>query len=196
MIEGKKILGIDPGALSSGYIFYDGVSNLDCGTVSNKRMILKIRQLPFDIAVIEMIVGFRDRGMANSTTESLVVIGQFMEAIRRRHKPFYRITRSNVIIHHFGKAGIKNRDVQVKKILKEKYPAEVVKPLSLDAWSAFALVTCVTENPDGFRQYSYTPKKRKKLTTEERLKVKVKFENQQINKAKKILEKYNPDLLK
>lgn len=147
-----KILAIDPGNVQSAWVWWDTETNdfvkskLQCGIRENFKMLPICRHAgSFDLSLlaIEMVQNY-GMGVGRTIFETVLWVGRFMEA-------------SGIPVKLYGRPTIKGHlqartDAEVRASLRIRHgdakKGEKLEGVKKDIWSALALATALTENPN------------------------------------------------
>ena len=141
-----KILAIDPGNIESGYVIWDGEKILKMGKENNELIINDVYNTEADYMAIEMVASY-GMPVGKSVFDTCVWIGRFIEAWKSKLNIFWElIYRKDVKMHlcHTMRA----KDSNIRQALIDRFepglqarkrPADVLKGLSKDMWSAMAI---------------------------------------------------------
>jgi len=86
------VLAIDPGAVESAFVVWDGLSIFGFGKIPNQKIFDKLLHYKYDVCVIEQISSY-GMSVGESVFETVFWSGRFAEA---SFKPFERIKRMEV----------------------------------------------------------------------------------------------------
>ena len=143
-----RILAIDPGPESSGYVVFDGEKVKESGVVSNADMRLVIFGVGRDAVAIEMIASY---GMAvgKEVFETCVWIGRFMECCNKEER-VELVYRRDIKLHLCGSPRAKDANIRQALIDKLGAPGTKKNPgatygVKSHAWAALAVAVTAYE---------------------------------------------------
>ena len=116
-----RIIAIDPGTESSGFVVLQDARVIRTNTYPNREILLELRSGPHaDAAACEMVSHYGS-GMAvgREVFETVEWIGRFREAWEARGSRFVRVFRREVKIHLCG--SVKAKDANVRQALLDLY---------------------------------------------------------------------------
>lgn len=143
-----RVLSIDPGSTKSGYVMWDGESNLQPGIIQNSDLLSLVvsAQEKIDKLVIENIASY-GRPVGRTVFDTCIWIGRYIQLwtdLNRPTEDLYLIERKEVKMHLCGRTASKDSDVI--KAIKERFGDKGTKKqpgftykLVGDSWQAFAL---------------------------------------------------------
>ena len=139
----KIILGIDPGPLQSGFVFFDGEKPTHAGIESNNNILTRINEEGFDMLAIERIRGY---GIVagDDTFSTCEWIGRFDQVAAHVHIPCKLIPRKDIKKHLCG--NITTTDKYVRQALIDRLGTQGTKKhpgplfgISGHCWAALAV---------------------------------------------------------
>ena len=137
------ILSIDPGNIQSAYCLIDKETYkpIEFGKIDNTLMLFKLKELEYDILVIEMIASY---GMAvgKSVFDTCVWVGRFIQARKCPNFEYiYRKDEKMNLCH-----SMKAKDSNIRQALIDRFGDVGVKKepgffygFKADIWAAFAV---------------------------------------------------------
>ena len=156
------LLAIDTGTAKSAYVMVDTNTYKieESGKVDNEKMMEIVRFGYYDACVIEMFSSYGMR-VGKEVFESVVVVGQIMEAVHYRGIVADRIERQKVKQYVVGKGG-NVKDADVIRVLKDRFGDKGTKKnpgfffgTTSDIWQAFALaVAYIDMKKEGVDMYA------------------------------------------
>lgn len=140
-----RILAIDPGPLTSGFVELSDGKPTDHGIITNDQMLQRLRMLWKDghntRIAIEMISSY-GMPVGREVFETCVFIGRCMEAARTQ--AVMRITRGEVKLHICGT--LKAKDPHIRQAMLDRFGPQGTKKapgatfgMAKDVWAALAL---------------------------------------------------------
>lgn len=156
-----KIMAIDPGPIQSAFVMWDTLADdfIDCSNFGcmkkmgiQKNCLLeeiitaKLSDDVIDISAIEMVQSY-GLSVGRSTFETTLQVGRFTRVFSEKLISFRLYGRPTIK----GQIGGKT-DAQVRASLRMRYgeakKGEKLEGVKKDIWSALALATALTENPN------------------------------------------------
>ena len=145
-----KILAIDPGDVTSGYVMMDGYKPLRFGCDDNEYLLELLENGSFEVeaVIIEMVASY-GMSVGKEVFETCVWIGRFFQAAKE-HSPVDRVYRldEKVTICHDSRA----KDTNIRQALIDRFAQHDFKNgkgtkkkpdffygFSKDMWAAFAV---------------------------------------------------------
>ena len=143
-----KVLAIDPGALESAFVMYDGERPL-FNKLNNEQTLRIIRKTKADLVLIENLSSY-GKPVGRDVFETLIWIGRFVQLCEEKELKYELILRTSIKAWHVGTTAAK--DSNVKFSLVEKYAKFDFKHgkgkkdnpdffygFKADIWQAFAI---------------------------------------------------------
>ena len=150
----RAMIGIDPGPVESGIVVWNGQC-LFADNIQNKTLIESlpkiIGQFNVSLVVIEHLCNQGRASVGQSTFDTAVWIGRFIELAKKRKCSFQLVTRAQIKRWHCGKfIGVTDAKIRASLIAKYGKPGTVPNPgpthgIARHAWQALAAVTFITE---------------------------------------------------
>lgn len=148
-----SVIAIDPGPEHSGVVAWNGSVRLT-GVIGNG-MILEsmqqwINEFSVDIVAVEQLCN-QGRSVGQSTFDTAIWAGRFVEKAVQCHCDFQLVTRRQIKAWHCNKSiGVNDAMIRAKLIEKYGEPGTKKKPgrtygVTSHAWQALALATFLTE---------------------------------------------------
>ena len=140
-----KILAIDSGNIESGYCLMDSETYkpLDFGKIDNEAILFKLKELDYDVLVLEMVASY-GMPVGASIFETCVWIGRFIQA--RKCPDFEYIYRKEEKMNLCQ--SMKAKDSNIRQALIDRFGEVGTKKaqgwfygFKKDVWAAYAVGT-------------------------------------------------------